>query len=303
MAVTSYREVVPRTFQHKFGSTPTATLQYVATVDGPTGHGEVLAAIGIQHNSTHPEYSNLECDDISIDETDRHHVTVTYAYIQRPGEGTEGGIVGGADKWAFSTSNTSVAATEYYEIVNIEAAGRKPLANRANDAYEGLSRAEPEIRATITGTRWTFPLGIAGQVAGTINSAPFAGFAKHTWQCVGISGTPDLTVVGDPASPEVKDYWNITVELVYRRGTHNLFLPHVGLNYLEGGVQNKKKRCWIVDSETGERVASPGALPLDANGDLKQIGAGPYPPEVWEYRIYPELDFTQFFGSPPESVG
>lgn len=300
MAVTAYREVLPRTFQHKFGGSPTATLQYVVTVDGPTTHGEVFAAIGIGHGSQHPEYSSLTCTDYSLDETDRHHVAVSYSFEVQEGEGTQGGIVGGADKWSFSTSNTSQAATLYFDGAGN--GNQKALANAANDPYEGLTCSVPEIRATITGTRWKFPLDIVGQVSGAVNSAAFAGRPKHAWMCVGISGTPDLAVVGDPTAPQVVDYWNITVELVYRRDSHNLFLPHVGFNYLEGGVQTKKKRAWIVDSETGERVPAPNPVPLNADGDLKQIGAGPYPPDIIEYRLYPELDFSQYFGNPPASV-
>lgn len=300
MAVTAYREVVPRTYEHKFGSSPTATLQYVATVDGPTTHNEVLSAIGIIHGSQHPEYTTLTCDSISLDETDRHHVTVSYSYSVPPGDGTQGGVVGGADKWAFSTGSGTEAATTYYDG---DGNGNVlPLANAANDAYEGISKAVPELRATITGTRWKYPFRTASGVLHAINNALYAGCLKHTWQCVGFSGQSDYTLVGDPTAPEVKEYWNITVELVYRPGGFNLVLPHVGLNYLEGGAENKKKRCWIVDHETGEQVPSPNPLPLNGDGDLKQIGAGPYPPDLIAYRLYPEIDFARYFGNPPSSV-
>jgi tryptophan synthase beta chain len=49
MAVLSTREVLPRTFTHRFGESPTAEIKYHATTDGPTNTQTVLNAIGIFH--------------------------------------------------------------------------------------------------------------------------------------------------------------------------------------------------------------------------------------------------------------
>jgi hypothetical protein len=80
-----------------------------------------------------------------------------------------------------------------------------------------------------------------------------------------------------------------------------LFLPNAGLNYLLNGQANNKRRCWVINDE-GEKVPSAGPMALDANGDLKQIGAGPYPPDILEFRIYPEVNFSLYFGTPPATV-
>jgi len=61
MAVINYREVLPRTFSHRFGESPTAQIKVVATLDGPTNTQDVLNAIGIFHGAVHPEYAYLLC--------------------------------------------------------------------------------------------------------------------------------------------------------------------------------------------------------------------------------------------------
>jgi hypothetical protein len=200
------------------------------------------------------------------------------------------------DSWSFSALSGQVALTTYFpdrNANNIEAL----LTNTADDPYEGLTKSEPLLRATISGFRERFPLQDAITVSTAINNAPYAGSGVHTWQCLGVSGSQQFGVFNGVPT----DYWQIRSELVYRFSTHNIFLPNVGLHYLEGGVKNRKTRCWVID-ETGEKVPSAGPLALDGNGDLKQIGAGPYPPDVLEFRIYPEINFAQYFGTPPASV-
>jgi hypothetical protein len=88
-------------------------------------------------------------------------------------------------------------------------------------------------------------------------------------------------------------YWQITVELVYRASGHDLLLPNVGWNYLEGG---EKKRVWVKDPESGEKVASGSPRALTAGGALK---ADDQEPDILTRRVYPEEDFSSYFGTPP----
>jgi len=298
MAVVAVNEVLPRGYSHQFGGSPTASMVFVVTLDGTTTQQAVIDAVGYTLGSTHPEFSFLECSGIEVTETDKFHAEVSVSFFVRPVDASEPGSVPWAlpDVWSFSTGTGQAACTEYYptDKNNVLTAA---LVNKANDAYEGLTKAEPELRATISGYRELFPADLAVRLTGAVNDALFIGGQPRTWQCAGITGTPDRQIFGNQAV----DFWQITVELIYRQSTHNFFLPNAGLNYLANGVASAKRRCWVI-SDDGDKVPSAGPMALAANGDLKQIGAGPYPPDILEFRVYPEESFSTFFGSPPPTV-
>ena len=298
MAVLAVNEVLPRGYSHQFGGSPTASMVFIVTTDGTTPQQDILDAVGYELGTTHPEFSFLECSGIEVTETDKYHSEVSLAFFVRPVDSTEPGQLPFSlpDVWTFSTGSGQAACTTHFPTAknNVLTA---PLTNKANDAYEGITKAEPELRATISGYRQLFPATDAARLTGAINDDKFAGGEKHTWQCAGISGTPERQVIGG----EMVEFWAITVELIYRLSTHNLLLPNAGLNYLENGVAGKKRRCWVV-TEDGDKVASAGPMALADNGDLKQIGAGPYPPDILTFRIYPEENFAIWFGNPPATV-
>lgn len=298
MAVLAVNEVLPRGYSHQFGGSPTASMVFIATLDGATPQQDVLNAVGYELGSTHPEFSFLECNSVEVTETDKFHAEVSLSFFVRPVDAAEPGQLPWAlpDVWTFSTGTGQEACTTHFPTANDNVL-TAPLVNKANDAYEGLVKAVPELRATITGYRQLFPAGLATTLTGAVNSQIYAGGQPRTWQCAGISGTPERTTIND----QLVEYWQITAELIYRQSTHNLLLPNAGLNYLENGVAGKKRRCWIIDEE-GDKVPSAGPLALADNGDLKQIGAGPYPPDILTFRIYPEYNFSQYFGNPPATV-
>lgn len=298
MAILAVNEVIPRGYSHQLGGSPTASMTFVCTVDSPTGHGAAIAATGYELGSSHPDFSFLECSSIEVTEPDPWHIEVQLSFALRPAEAGEPGQLPYAlpDVWSFSTGRGQAACTDYFPDAGNNVL-KASLVNAANDAFEGIVRDEPELRASIQGFRQLFPAGAATRLTSAINNAGFAGGAKHTWQCSGISGTPQREVIGG----EPVEFWQISVELLYRRSTHNLFLPNAGLNYLENGDTSKKKRCWVLDEE-GEKVPSAGPMALEADGSLKQSGPGPYPPDILEFRIYPEENFSAFFGAPPPTV-
>jgi hypothetical protein len=92
-------------------------------------------------------------------------------------------------------------------------------------------------------------------------------------------------------------FWSITVELVYRRSGHNLLPPNVGWDYLEAG---EKKRAWVwFDPGNGEpKIQVPSGSPraLTNTGALKAEGDLP---DILERRIYPAVNFSSYFGTPP----
>jgi hypothetical protein len=287
MAVISYREVIPRTASHKFGEAPTAERKYIVTVDEPTPTQTLVNAVGIFHAAAHPEFSYLKCLNIQVTETDRHHAEITYSYELPKQEELDPNPLARPDVWSFSTGGSQVPALVYYD--GSGNGTKKPLQNTAKDFFEGLTTLEAEVRASISGNRPTFPLANAAAVTNSVNASSYLGGAAHTWLCAGISGQQATEVVNDT---ELR-YWQITVELVYRASGHNLLLPNVGWNYLEGG---EKKRVWVKDPESGEKVASGSPRALTNAGGLK---ADDQEPDILTRRVYPEADFSNYFGTPP----
>jgi hypothetical protein len=289
MAVLSIREVVPRTFTHRFGESPTAEIKYHATTDGPTNTQIVLSTIGVFHGAAHPEYLYLRCTEGSLNELDRFHVEVTYSY-EVPAQGTEGSNpnpLARADIWSFSTGGAAIPALAYYE--GSGNGNLRPLMNSAFDFIEGAMTEEAELRATISGNRQIFPVGLAAQVTNALNSDAFLGAAAYQWKCQGISGQQQVEVVD---GSEIK-YWSVSVELAYRQSGWRLMLPNVGWNYIEG---SQKKRAYVTDPESNEKVASANVVALNTNGSIKSPGVAP---DILYRRVHPEVAFQPLFGTPP----
>lgn len=287
MAVVSYREVIPRVFSHKFGESPTAERKFVVTVDAPTPTQTIISAVGIVHGAAHPEYTYLKMLDGQVTETDRHHAEVTYRYELPKQQDLDPNPLARPDVWSFSIGGAQVPALVYYS--GNGNATKKPLQNTANDFFEGLTVNEAEVRATISGNRSAFPLASAAAVTNSLNDGTYLGGAKHTWFCAGISGQQATEVVNDA---EIR-YWQISVELVYRSSGHNLLLPNVGWNFLQNG---EKRRAWVWNDDKTEKVPSGSPRPLNAQGGLK---ADDQEPDILERRVYPETNFTTYFGTPP----
>lgn len=286
MAIIGYREVIPRTFSHRFGESPTAERRVIVTVDEPTAHQAIISTVGILHGDSHPEYVYLRMLDAQLSETDRQHVEITYKYEVPKQQDLDPNPLARPDVWSFSTGGAQVPALIYYS--GSGNASRKPLQNSAKDFFEGLTVTEAEIRATISGNRTAFPLALAAEVTNSVNSSGYLGGAAHTWFCSGIGGQQATEVV---SGIEIR-YWQVTVELIFRASGHSLLLPDVGLNYLEGG---EKKRVWVKDSETNEKVASSSPRALTTAGAMKGENEEP---DILIRRVYPEQDFASYFGTP-----
>lgn len=294
MAVTSFREVLPRSGSHRFGEAPTAERKFVATVDGPTPITEVANAIGIFHGSQHPELQFLRMLNASYSEPDRFHVEATYSY-ELPAVGTQEldpNPLARPDVWSFSTGGAQVPALTYYH-----GSGNgdvRPLVNAAHDFFEGLTTLEAEVRATIAWNRATFPAALAAAVTNAINDGPYLWGGTHTWQCAGISAQRQYEVVNDV---EI-GYWSGTTELVYRASGWNMLLPHVGFNCLDG---TDKRPCLVEGNEPGDApVAASTPQALNEDGTQKYPpGTTQGPPAILTRRIYREINFEPYFGTPP----
>jgi hypothetical protein len=290
MAVVSYREILPRTFSHKFGESPTAEIKYALTLDGPTNTQAILNAVGIFHGSAHPEYSYLLCHNGQVNETDRFHAEVTYSY-EVPRHEYQQNPLARPDVWSFSTGGAQAPFLYYYHGTGNSDV--RPLVNAANDYIEGMTVMAPEIQATISGNRSAFPLATAAEVTNAINSAPYLGGPAYSWMCNGISAQQAVEVVN---GAQVR-YWQISVQLTYRRGGYIEKIPHVGFHYIDG---SQKRRAWVYQSEPGnsEKVDATTPQPLTESGALKYPG-GDGRPDQLERRPYPAVSFSQYFGAPP----
>jgi hypothetical protein len=284
MAILAFREVLPRTFQQRFGESPTAERKFVVTLDEPTPTVQIINAVGILFGAQHPEFSYLRMLDGSVNETGRQHAEITYRYELPQQQDLDPNPLGRADVWSFSTGGAVVPALTYYDGTQV-----KPLVNTANEFFENLTTLEAEVRATIAFNRASFPASLAASVTNAINSDQFLWGPPHTWQCAGISASQQVEVVNDQ---EIR-YWAGTTELVYRQSGWNLQIPNVGWNYLEN---NKLKRAWVEDPETNEKVPSGAPRALTQQGGLK---ADDQLPDILERRVFREASFNQFFGTPP----
>lgn len=291
MAVLSFREVLPRTFQHKFGESPTAEMKFVVTVDEPTPTQQAINAVGYVHGSSHPEFPYLLMLDASVTETDRHHLELSLRFEVPKQENLDPNPLARPDVWSFSTGGGQVPWLYYYHGDGND--DIRPLVNAANDYIDGLTVLAPEVRATIAGNRAAFPLATAAEVTNAINAGPYLGGAAYTWQCNGISGQQATEVVNDI---ELR-YWQVSVELTYRKAGYIEKLPHIGLHYIESG---QKRRAWVYAGEPGnsEKVDAATPQPLNESGELKFPGLDGIPDQLLR-RPYPALDFTTYFGTPP----
>ena len=291
MSVVSYREVLPRTFQHKLGDPPRATTKWAVTVSEPVAHQTIINTVGILHGTAHPEYSYLVCTDASITEQDRHHVEVSYTYEVPPAGPDltfQPNPLARADVWSFSTGGAQVPALVYYSGTGN--GDKRPLTNAANDYFEGLTVNEAEVRLTISGNRPVFPSALAAAVTNAVNSGTFLFGTAHQWQCAGITGSQASEVVNGL----VVNYWQVGAELVFRASGYDLLLPHVGLYQLD--ATNGKIPCVVYDNQSGLNVSAALPQALNANGTQKSLGSAP---DIIVRRLYPEVNFTQYFGTPP----
>jgi hypothetical protein len=300
MTIIGFREVLPRTFSHKFGESPTAERKFVVTTDAPEPHQTLLNTVGIFHGAVHPEFSYLLCTEGNVTETDRQHAEITYRY-EVPAAGSAGfspSPLARKDVWSFSTGGVAVPAlTFYYDSGN---ANIRSLVNTAGDFFEGAMTEEAELRCSISGNRVTFPLEIAAAVTNCVNSDGFLGAAAHRWKCQGISGQQQVEVVN---GMEIT-YWSVTAELAYRASGWNLLLPNVGWNYIEKyeAPLGEKKRVYVRD-ENGEKIPATTPLALDEDGMIKQENFSLFEnegmPFILNRRVHPEIAFTPYFGTPP----
>lgn len=286
MSILAAREILPRTFQHRLGESPTATRRWNLTVDDHVPAQQAVNAVGAILGVSHPDVPGIQVLDVSVEEVDRYHVEVQASYGVEDQENNP--IV---DTWSFATGGSEVPALTYYDGAGN--ATKKSLVNGAKDFFEGLTTLEAEVRATISWRRPSFPAALAAAVTNTVNSTAFGFGGVHTWFCAGISAQQQVEATDDGG---VEIYWQGTSELIYRASGWNLLLPNIGFNFLENGA---KIRAYVeFKNEDGslERVPAVNPVPLENDGTRRDPALDPL---ILERRVFPEIDFNEYFSAPP----
>ena len=295
MSVISSREVLPRTFENRLGSNPSATRKFVCTTDGPTSVTDVSTFLNIPQGSPHPEATYLLALDASFTEPDPYHVEVTIAYGMPAEAGTDSqnwavNPLARPAVWSYSTTGATIPVEDYYEGTGSEL---KPLVNSAGEPLLGVTTQVGELKVTIQANRPTFDVGAAIAGTGAINDSAYLGAPAYHWQCQGISGQPQTEAVN---GVQVR-FWSITSNLVYRQRGWVAQLLDVGLNCItpEGGLGP----CKVYGLDGPPVNAS---LPMALNEDGTQrlaSGSGKIEISKLERRLHPAINFTAYFGTPP----
>jgi len=286
MGIVKYTELATVSASRKFGEPPVFQRKWVVEVNDPTTpQTDIVNAPGVSFLNPHPEafYCLAMNASVSNYSGSRWHYEVTWDYELPKQQNPDQNPLARPDIWKWTTGGLSVPALYYYDGGTL-----KPLQNSANDFFEGATTDISTLQASISGNRATFDYGLAQAVANSINSDTYLGGPPGTWKCGGISGQPAVEVVNEA---EIR-YWQVEVSLEYRPDKWNLQLPNVGWNYLEGGT---KKRAYVVDPDTSERVPSSNPQPLNTDGTIKS-GA----PDILERRVQREVPFNDYFGQPTQ---
>lgn len=188
-----------------------------------------------------------------------------------------------AAQWSFESQSQEVPALFYYD-----GSTPRPLTNSAFDYFPGLTTDEPLVRVKIKRNFGSLSAGPFTWLAmqGFVNNGTYIGCAPHTLK---VASVESLYTTSEWAGQAVT-YYETTATLLYRQSTHNLLLPDVGFNYIEGG---QKRRAMVFDFQNNEWVAT--ANPVGLNGAGGQtLGA----PAILNRRVSPEASFS-VFGNPP----
>lgn len=291
MAVIAHYELA-RAAQFRFGESPGLDRRFVCVVDNPstTTRTQLSQAIGVDLGTKHPTSIFIPCIAIDINEQyegSRYHVEIVCKYAIDEELTDNINPLLRPDTWAFETGGVTVPALAYFDGNGNSNASLRPLTNSAFDYFEGLTVDEGQSQAVIRGYRATFPSALAVSLTNTINAGPYLGGAAHTWKCAGIAASQGKAFVFD----QLISYWEFTSTLIYRQTGWNLLLPDMGFNFIGGG---QKRRVMTFDFENSEFVASPVPMGLDGFG-AQTFGA----PAILTRRVYRQVDFNIYFGTPP----
>jgi len=295
MSVIAVTELGEYSGSRKFGEPPVYQRQWVVEVSDPTTSStDISNAPGVVFLDPHPDADYCLAFNVSVANynSSRWHYLVTWNYEVPKQQQLDPNPLQRADIWKFSTSGMSVPALFYY--YGTGNSDRRTLTNSAGDFMEGAMTDLSVLQASISGNRQSFDYNVAATVTNCVNNSSYLGGDPYTWKCSGISGQPAVEVVNEV---EIR-YWQVEVTLEYNPIGWPLLLPNVGWNYVSGG---QKKRVYVIDADSGDKVAASNPQPLLSNGALDTASPGESnPPMLLTRRVHKAINFQQYFGTPPQ---
>ena len=270
-------ELHPRSTNTAQGNSSSAERRFL---DTPYSNGsDVVPALG----AAHPEYDSLKAVEISVESGYGGDPSQTLTVVRYSADGTtcenEPNPLQRCARWSFSTGGVSVPAFSW-----LDNGTRKPLVNSAGDLISGHQVQQLEVRAVKTYNLANFLTTGAAFLTNKVNSDSYLGGNPRSWLCAGIRATQKTELVSGVAVT----YYECQAELIYNDALWVLFVPDVGLNYLEGGV---KKRCFVEDTN-GNYVPSSGPVALNPDGSMGSEV------QFLERPVYGEINFSSEFGTP-----
>lgn len=293
MAIVSTKEL-PRTFEREITRAAILKRRWVCVLDdsttnnAPVGFGDILTATGLSNwGAAHPDLTAWKFRKIAINEGyegSPYHVEVIAEYgtvrdeevltpISRP------------SVWSVEGSQGEVPALRYYDVAGN--GSTRPLTNSAFDYFPGLTVEEAVARITVKKNFATFPTSWMAAM-NFVNSDAYFGMAVHAAKVANVSTSYAYEEFGGT----VVKFWETTAVIAYRQSGHNLMLPDVGWNFIEGG---QKRRAMVFDFNNSEWVQSPNPIGLNGSGAPSPTGH----PEILTRRVNPETSFATLFGTPP----
>lgn len=252
----------------------------------PVTDPDVAIALGIDIGSLHPVYTGYRLRKVTISEG---HEGSPY-HIHVAGEYTvvlDNELLSPTSRaavWEFDSSPGEIPALYYYEGSGNSTL--KPLTNSAFDYFPGLVTTESLVAMKITKNFATVPTSWIG-AQNYVNDATYFGCAAHSIIVQKVTVTQEQ----EDHNGNVVKFWKAIAELQYRQSGHNLQLPDIGFNFIDG---SEKRRCLVYDFQNTEWIPSPN--PVGLNGSGAQTGGVP---AILNRRTKPETNFSSLFGTPP----
>lgn len=286
-----------RTFENEIGSTGGVARRRWAcnlsddtlAAGGPPDINTIMTATaGTAWGAYHPVHTLLRLRKVTVNERfedDPYKLEVVGEY----GLVTSQELLTPVDRaavWSFESQPGEIPALAWYDA-NTSFPPDKPLTNSAFDFFPGLATEESMVRIKIQKNFSTYPnLWLGSQ--NHLNNGSFLGCGIDTVKIAAV----EATYTTEEWNNTLVSYYASTASLLFRQSSHNLLIPDVGFNYIDGG---QKRRGMVFDFQNSEWVPSPNPIALNGSGMQNLTGV----PAILTRRVNPRTNFTTLFGSPP----
>jgi hypothetical protein len=251
----------------------------------PLSEPDVFTAVGVDFFSIHPTYTDGPYRVRKMTLTEGYEGSPYHVHLLAEyGIVTQDEMTAPTNRsavWEFDSAPGEVPALTYFDGTTL-----RPLTNSAYDYFPGLVTQESTVVAKVTKNFATFPSSwVAAQ--NCVNNAEYLGCPAHAIKVQKVT----VQTAREQFGASLVSYWSATAELHYRQSGHNLQLPDIGWNFIDGG---EKRRAMVFDFENSEWIASPNPVGLNGSGALT-LGV----PAILNRRVNPEANFSSIFGTPP----